>query len=276
MDLNNIILLSGTPTSRNTEMLIAYANMYPATTLYISLKCTHELLLSKGLKSEVAVIDKVPIKDTILDNYETFCIDYLEVGNKVDIEKFIIKKLKKNKKVILASQMERYGKVSNIFEIISDNLIYGTSGIKLTPKIHDRLKKLNKELMIVEKKLYEIGVRLDTTLQYELNHSIDNMDGSDVEVEIQCYNDEEDAEPLCIIRDYFDGISVPQKREKLFFIGDEINHNVLFRIMPGEHHCWLYHCIYDHTMLSWKEIASIRRLSVNIKTLRQYEFELAK
>lgn len=124
MSLNNIILLSGRPENGNTQMLIAYANMHPTTTLYISLASTHGLLLSKGLKPEVVVIDKVPLKDALIDNYETICIDYLEVGNKDDIKKFILKELKKNKKVILASKMKRYGKVSDIFEEISEDRMF--------------------------------------------------------------------------------------------------------------------------------------------------------
>ncbi|MGE0739512.1 hypothetical protein [Sulfurimonas sp.] len=46
--------------------------------------------------------------------------------------------------------------------------------------------------------------------------------------------------------------------------------------MLGEHHCWLYHCIYDHTILSWEEIASISHIAVDIKPMYQYDFELIK
>lgn len=276
MSLNNIILLSGRPENGNTQMLIAYANMHPASTLYISLACTHELLLSKGLKPEVVVIDKVPLKDALIDNYETICIDYLEVGNKDDIKKFILKVLKKNKKVILASWMKRYGKVSDIFEEISEDRMFSTGIRKLTPEIHERLKKLNEALMVVEKQLYEIGVRLDAALQYEIKNSVNSIVDYDLELIIECYNEVEDAEPLCILRDFFDGISVQEKRERrAFFIGDDINHNVRAEML-GEHHCWLYHCIYDHTILSWEEIASISHIAVDIKPMYQYDFELTK
>lgn len=48
-----------------------------------------------------------------------------------------------------------------------------------------------------------------------------------------------------------------------------------WHFMKGEHHCWLYHCLYDHIhpKLSWEQMASIERFWINIKPLYQYQYE---
>ena len=142
---------------------------------------------------------------------------------------------------------------------------------KIDSTTHERLKEINTKLMALEEKYYPIAVRLDRILQDELSRNVDGMDDYNLELEIQCYNADEEAEPLCVLREWVAGISIPEKL--VFFIGDGINHNTRSHIIPmkGEHHCWLYHCLYDHTGLSWEEIASIRTFWVEIKTLRQYD-----
>ena len=142
---------------------------------------------------------------------------------------------------------------------------------KIDPKIHERLKEINAELKALEEKFYPIAIRLDAVLQDELHRNVDGMDCYDLNLEIQCYNADEDSEPLCVLHEGLDGISTKWDRE--FFIGDGINHNVSNpenNPMKGEHHCWLYHCLYDHTHLSWEEVTSIQTFWVEIKTLRQY------
>lgn len=146
---------------------------------------------------------------------------------------------------------------------------------KFTPKIHEKLQTLNSKLMEIEKKLLATAIRLDTALQYESTHNIDDLIDYDLVVEIECYNDVEDAEPLCTLRDSVSHLSILEQRDYIeFYIGDKVNHNTLQHYFPQEHLCWLFHCLYDHTGLSWKEIASITYLLVNIKTLHQYDFEV--
>lgn len=48
-------------------------------------------------------------------------------------------------------------------------------------------------------------------------------------------------------------------------IADGNNHNVFKRLnlvhpMENEHHCWLYHCLYDHTDLGWANVADKIRM----------------
>lgn len=146
-----------------------------------------------------------------------------------------------------------------------------------TPELHKQLQTLNAKLIAIEKKLLATAIRLDSSLQYESTHNIDDLLDYDLVVEIECYNDVEDAEPLCTLRETVSHLSIPAQRDYVgFYIGDGLNHNTLQNYFPQKHLCWLFHCLYDHTGLSWKEIASITNLLVNIRTLHQYDFELSR
>ncbi|WP_149711694.1 hypothetical protein [Campylobacter concisus] len=40
--------------------------------------------------------------------------------------------------------------------------------------------------------------------------------------------------------------------------------------MSGEWHCWFYHCLYDHTDLSWDEILTIDRMNGKLRSWYDY------
>ena len=40
--------------------------------------------------------------------------------------------------------------------------------------------------------------------------------------------------------------------------------------MSGEWHCWFYHCLYDHTDLSWDEILTIDRMDGKLRSWYDY------
>ncbi|WP_462112022.1 hypothetical protein [Campylobacter concisus] len=40
--------------------------------------------------------------------------------------------------------------------------------------------------------------------------------------------------------------------------------------MSGEWHCWFYHCLYDHTSLSWDEILTIDRMDGKLRSWYDY------
>lgn len=148
--------------------------------------------------------------------------------------------------------------------------------IDIDPKIHERLKELNAKLSVLEKQIYPTAVRLGTALKYEMENGIEGLLGCDLVAEIECYTDEENTEPVCILREPLLGLSTPE--ELVYFITDGINHNdrnMDWHFMKGEHHCWLYHCLYDHIhpKLSWEQMASIERFWINIKPLYQYKYE---
>ena len=50
-------------------------------------------------------------------------------------------------------------------------------------------------------------------------------------------------------------------------IGDNNNHNEFQHWnhpMCREHHCWLYHCLYDHTGMGWVNILRIGSICIDI------------
>jgi len=50
------LLITGQPASGKTELLVAFANMHPKTTLFYSEECTEEMLKNqKGLNVNVVV-----------------------------------------------------------------------------------------------------------------------------------------------------------------------------------------------------------------------------
>lgn len=55
-------------------------------------------------------------------------------------------------------------------------------------------------------------------------------------------------------------------------IADGQNHNEFQNWnhpMKDEHHCWLYHSLYDHAHLSWNDILRIGSIWIDIKTCHQ-------
>lgn len=140
-------------------------------------------------------------------------------------------------------------------------------------KIHERLNEINAELTVIEKQIHTTAVRLDTTLQNELANGVDGMYDYELEVEIECYSGEEDAEPLCTLHELQKGISLPSTRKKSN-LADGENHNEFHHWgnhpMKGEYHCWLYHCLYDHENLTWEQIASIQTFCIDIVPRYQY------
>ena len=114
--LNNVILLSGRVGSGKTEMLIAYANLYPKATLFISNESSKEKLCDRGLNECIVYSDSLDNLNISL--YETVCIDYLELFGMEAIKKFISNVVSQNKRIIVASQMKRSGEINNVFEMI--------------------------------------------------------------------------------------------------------------------------------------------------------------
>ena len=52
------------------------------------------------------------------------------------------------------------------------------------------------------------------------------------------------------------------------YLGDELNHNEFQNwdhAMKDEFHCWLYHCLYDHTDLDWINILRIGSIWIDVK-----------
>lgn len=149
--------------------------------------------------------------------------------------------------------------------------------MNIDQKTHERLKELNAKLTVIEKQIHATAVRLDTALQSELRQSFEGLTDYELEAIIEFYNGEDDAEPLYKFYDSLKKISLPDKKR---FIDNGMNHNDFYHWeghpMKGEHHCWLFHDLYDHSGLTLKQIASIKTIWVDIKPSYQYSINLNK
>lgn len=102
------LLITGRPASGKTEILIAFANMYPKTTLFLSEESTEDLLKNKkGLNELVKVVNSSEFTYEETQNYTSLCVDYLELLSDETLQK-IIKTIKQsNLQVIVTSQVKR-------------------------------------------------------------------------------------------------------------------------------------------------------------------------
>jgi hypothetical protein len=143
--------------------------------------------------------------------------------------------------------------------------------------LHNRLQKANNLLIQAEKEIAQRAHELDNQLKSDLIAKKDRMFDYELEVIIECFGANEDDYPLCVLRESLKGISSTSNRFRTK-INDEINHNEFeYREnhpMRSEHHCWLFHCLYDHEHLSWEEIADIKYFWIDIAPRYQYRFDV--
>jgi hypothetical protein len=63
-----------------------------------------------------------------------------------------------------------------------------------------------------------------------------------------------------------------------FGIADGKNHNEYqhwdHHPMKDEHHCWLYHSLYDHAPLEWINMLRIGSIKINIEVVYQKIIEI--
>jgi len=102
------LLITGRPASGKTEVLIAFANMHPKTTLFFSEECTENLLKEqKGLTKLVKIVDSSNFMNEDIQKYTTLCIDYLELLSTEMLHQ-IMQIVKRNAiQVIATSQVKR-------------------------------------------------------------------------------------------------------------------------------------------------------------------------
>jgi len=119
-ETENYILLAGRPGSGKTELLIAYANQYPSTTLFYSEESDALRLQNRGLNTGVEVVNKKQFDLENINKFDTICIDYIQVFNKDYIHNLMKELMQRNIRIIAVSQMNRHMEIEdNIFETVS-------------------------------------------------------------------------------------------------------------------------------------------------------------
>lgn len=125
------------------------------------------------------------------------------------------------------------------------------------------LLKLNAQLIELEEGMRAEVLRLRETGQSKIKDPNDFIEDFEIEWVVSFWLRKDDPDHienkdniLVELRDGFHrgntGVSWP--------IGDGQNHNDFQHRdhpMSQEHHCWLYHCLYDHTDLGWANILRI-------------------
>jgi hypothetical protein len=138
-------------------------------------------------------------------------------------------------------------------------------------KVNDRLQKL-------QTKLINEAVKIDKYLIDRIKDPDDSLYDYEIELEINCYLKEDDPDYLenedniiSKLSESLKGIS--QSKEKNDWRWNA-NHNEFLHWahhpMNQEDHCWLYHCLYDHSHLSWKNILKVGILWSDIIVQYQY------
>ena len=122
MKCENIILLAGRPASGKTEMMIAYANQFPNSTLVLSEEYNPQSLVQRGLNHIIKVISQDEFYKVNLENYKTLCIDYLELFDQNKIINIIETANEKKLRIILLSMMNRQCDINNILSNIDKSI----------------------------------------------------------------------------------------------------------------------------------------------------------
>ena len=111
------ILLAGRAGSGKTNMLIAYANQYPKTTLFYSQESSKKTLRKKGLKKKVKVVYEDTFNFDEIYKYDTICIDYIQLFDKEYIENLIKRLIQIDIRIIAVSYMKpKNYDINNIFQ----------------------------------------------------------------------------------------------------------------------------------------------------------------
>lgn len=126
------------------------------------------------------------------------------------------------------------------------------------------LQNLNELLSQLEKKFYPVMADKDRELRARVNDPSDWMQDFNLERVITFYLREDDSE----YDENDDNILL--QIEDIFIEDDDLDMDFSEpRAFSGEKHCFLYHQLYDHFGLDWRDLLRIGSLYVDIKIEEQ-------
>jgi len=144
------------------------------------------------------------------------------------------------------------------------------------------LEKLNQILAKLEKGIKKEALLLVAECDRKVNDEHEWLEDYEAEVEISFWL--KDSDPA--FDEDQDNILVVLREELKHcwdgdlenYLGGKTNHSEFQHWedhpMKDEFHCWLYHCLYDHTELGWLDILRIGSIWVDIKPRLQHFIEL--
>ena len=140
------------------------------------------------------------------------------------------------------------------------------------------LNDLNLRLKKLQHKLLGEAIKLDSELKKRVDDANDVLYDYEIEWVIDFYLKEDDKNfkedednIITTIKEYKKGIS---EDIEYAYLRWEENHNEfggqVEHPLADEHHCWWYHCLYDHNRVSFEDIARIGTIWSDIKVYYQY------
>lgn len=140
------------------------------------------------------------------------------------------------------------------------------------------LRAINEKLKTLQDKLLAEAISLDSALRVRVEDTNDPLDDYEIELRILfCLKEnhpnfiEDEDNILTQIHEYLKGISINAPHYPWRWSD---NHNEYRgwaeHPMKNEHHCWWFHCLYDHNHLKTCDILSIGRVWSDIIVSYQY------
>jgi hypothetical protein len=148
-----------------------------------------------------------------------------------------------------------------------------------SPEQWQYLQHLNARLAVIERQVKRETLSLITTLEARVHDPDDWLRDYEIELEVSFWlreddpaYQEDDDNILVTLHEY---LTILRHRAQDFGIDDGRNHNVFQwgdeHPMQGEFHCWLYHCLYDHTDLWFEDMLRIGHIWVDLKVIYQHK-----
>ena len=126
------------------------------------------------------------------------------------------------------------------------------------------LQNFNDQLAILEKKIIKEVNALEKSGRRRLNSTDENfVTCFDVDIEID-YSIGEDDPAFNDVRDNRIAISKHVSRDLMDYKGNWNDMRGTDLPLAHQKHCWLFHDLYDHARLSWKDILRIRGIHTHI------------
>jgi len=152
----------------------------------------------------------------------------------------------------------------------------------LSPAQRQYLQQLNARCMTIERQVTQDARTLFAQLDARVQDPQDWLYDYEIELEVQCWlreddpaYQEDDDNILATLKEH---LKLQRSLPEPFGIDDGINHNIFQgmdgHLMQGEFHCWLYHCLYDHTDLWFNDMLRIGHIWVELQVLYQHRCEV--
>lgn len=140
---------------------------------------------------------------------------------------------------------------------------------KLTDKKIKNIEKLNKKLVKIEKKIFDLVYIQNAITQKKLLGKEDDITDFELQVDIVMYSDEKE---IANWTEYFKSSFL---HKRIHQINDGKDHNVTSCCwknieLNAQHHCWLLHSLYDDQLVEWNDILKINLVWFDINIRYQY------